>query len=81
MEFCCHAAGGGDCRFALVPLETGEVHVPGCGGVVARYTSELVQSVIGVSHHLRQIVKVLFLQRYLRCAVIYPICTHKHANN
>ena len=29
VEFCCHAAGGGDCRFALVPLQTGEVHVPG----------------------------------------------------
>ena len=29
VEFCCNAAGGGDCTFALVPLETGEVHVPG----------------------------------------------------
>jgi len=29
VEFCCHAAGGVDCRFALVQLGTGEVHVPG----------------------------------------------------
>ena len=27
VEFSCHAAGGGSCRFALVPIETGEAEM------------------------------------------------------
>ena len=69
VEFCCQAAGGGDCTFALVPLETGEVHVPGWSRHHWTYDRQLhctvqIESVDAVTSVHRR----LCIVRCCRCA-------------